>query len=147
MPPDLVANANLGTVTTTGEPLDGHVDKPKTVSTPTVVEKVTKVVGEPHGFVLIIGAVAIGGMNVSQGPSRDLSDIIRTKLAPQVEAATGKQWWAMPVYERRDALLQKAHEISATLSGFVTVDPSDGEAGPLARALVQYADVAFVANR
>ena len=120
--------------------LTAAVDKPVTYEGPINPQRA-------GGFIIIIGSVQIGGVGVGQVASRDLSAIIRDRLAPQVEQVLTKTWWSMPVYERRDALVQRAQQISTTLSGIITVDQNDSEAMPLARALIPFSDGAFIANR
>lgn len=128
---DLLANANIGS---------------GTVPAPTTVEKVTKVANVGSGFILLIGSTLVGGIGMGQITTRDLSSIINERLAPDFEKATGKQWYGVPVYERRDALLQRASQIAQGLVGFITVDPNDSEAMPLARALFKLADAVFISG-
>lgn len=138
----LEAGSNVTIPTRDESSLVAAVEQPKVANLPLVTAP-----PRAAGFILVFGAVQMGGVGVAQLPSQDMARIIRERLAPQLEQAIGKSWWQMPVYERRDALIQRAREISTTLTGIITVENMEGEAASLARALIPFADAAFITVR
>jgi hypothetical protein len=139
----VIGDAQAARTRDESELLDGHGYV--TQATP---EEIAANIGAPvpgerpaprTGPTLLVGVFAIG-----KTASEDLSYIIATELAPDFEKAGGKKWWAAPVYERRDALVQAAQKIAERLSGrTITVSKQDSIAMALAHAMMPFAAANF----
>jgi hypothetical protein len=139
----VIGDAQIARTRDESDLLDGH-----TVVEQATPEEIAANIGAPvpgerpaprTGPTLLVGVFAIG-----RTVSEDLSHIINTELAPEFEKAGGKKWWASPVYERRDALVQSAQKIAERLTGrTITVSKQDSIAMALAHAMMPFAAANF----